>query len=905
MSTDETNKTREEASTVVDHLTKSDWNSVATFGALNSPPLTKIQPPGLLDLCASPPHSPVAKRSSVIGCTLPHKRSPTAKADVNGEGSPIPSHLSLLDRRATQKSDNPSVESTSLKGSFNKSSTGFLTPPSAQSSPGHSEFVAARARLPPPKDNLEPVKKVVEAQPTTHSWHWLKYPKLRLTDYQLKSYLWLSVNHEEPKIIPVNRPLSRVTTGDKTPGRKSVSFIFDDLKQSIDRMKTQPVTPAISRRWSSTGVDQSFIIGMDHGNVMQQERRKTVPFTDKGAEALTAIKAKLTRRNISAHQMDTPTIITLRRASAVLGTVAQRQNYMPSDHNYSPTLPDKWEHASPEVRLAAYLITAEEIHTLAALIRRTFADGTPKGSTRKLDVVNEQPAKPRKNKSRSGSIVSHDHCFPEKMCPADVAITVADVHAVQRAKHDHVPRRNSFQSELSRKTSIVSTVLARKSVHEILWEDDGTPQAFRSSTWNLTHDPEKINLASWTSNSFRRESGEKGVVIQESTTVQPIPAGDATKTPPSAKPPTFRPVWDSGNRKAGTSFVCKSGSSARRKKDPNFPGKLLQASEKASPAFMPIPIDAVVSFPPLPQRSSTSEWNVPLPDLCTPFITPSTEIPTINFPVNSYSDPASRNSSDTDNDERNLYKYGIDASFGVSATAPTTPLIKTTLWGSEESATPPQQRRRSSAIPVGNILRKKVSSQKLGSALGASSGARRKSSPRIDHIRIASPGIGKEEGRAPWRKARKDSGYPGLVPPASPSDEEGGSSRNISDDEREGLLKGSITRTGKMGMELPGIFRKKTGPGLSRLVGQTHKVWEEDEAPLEEERRVWRQEGNRSPSPTRLAVSTPLPSKHGCGREECKRIVCGGNKDHSRSSTPTSNTSRSSGNVMECPGFEL
>ena len=270
--------------------------------------------------------------------------------------------------------------------------------------------------------------------------------------------------------------------------------------------------------------------------------------------------------------------------------------------------------------------------------------------------------------------------------------------------------------------------------------------------------------------SFRRESGQSGISI-EAKLASPASSGAESPGKKSPKPPTFKPVFNDKPKHKGR-LESKYSHPPHWKKgsihELPFPGVLPQADDGAMPVSMPIPIDDVVSFPPLPQRQHTSEWQIPPTDINTPMQTPAEEIPNIflRHPSAAHSlQMFLEGEEESEEDENKLYRYGIDATIApkvsrISVTAPTTPtpMIKTTLWGSDEPARygPQQQRRRSSAMPQPNILKKQLSNGKMGASLGASSGARRRSSTRADHIRIVTAQVEREEGRAPWRKARKD-----------------------------------------------------------------------------------------------------------------------------------------------------
>lgn len=287
--------------------------------------------------------------------------------------------------------------------------------------------------------------------------------------------------------------------------------------------------------------------------------------------------------------------------------------------------------------------------------------------------------------------------------------------------------------------------------------------------------------------------------------------------------------------------------------------------------------------------------------------------------------------SEEEEDENKLYRYGIDATIApkvsrISATAPTTPnpTIKTTLWGSDAPSrnAPQQQRRRSSAMPRPNILKKQLSNSRLapnmGSKVGASSGARRRSST---HISIVTAPVEHEEGRAPWRKVRKDSGYPGPAGLAPPSSDEGsdvsgsGEEGEVVPTERTKLLdkgKGKEKLRGMTGMvlQLPSTLRKiRTGSkaGLKTMGGT--RVTEENEDEIEEERKLWAQEKARSPSPTRKNFQitfpkrpTPGTTKVGCGGANCSRSSCGdsrpGSLKGSQSGSPVKRKASSDGSTF-------
>lgn len=327
-------------------------------------------------------------------------------------------------------------------------------------------------------------------------------------EYQARPYWWLPLSKGEPRLVHVHTSPSHWRRAGK---ERSVAFATYEVARSIKRIRSFPATPAISRRWSSTGLDDDGSPRSSGG--ASRLRRSTISGTDSAADALSAVRAKLTRRAASIRQMETPTVVTLRRASAVLDTVAQRRVCdMSDDPRTAPTRRASGleSDAQPPAQVAAYLITREEMNGLADLVQRTFADGT----LREMSGESADAAG-GKGKARAGSvparIMSCAGAGPLKSVPADVAVTVADVHTMARSAPASSARKASSRSQGSRKSSIVSAVLpARKSIHEIVWGDDGAPQSLRSSTWRRAGfvdaggDGPPVATC-WSSDSFRRE----------------------------------------------------------------------------------------------------------------------------------------------------------------------------------------------------------------------------------------------------------------------------------------------------------------------------------------------------------------------------------------------------------------
>lgn len=194
-------------------------------------------------------------------------------------------------------------------------------------------------------------------------------------------------------------------------------------------------------------------------------------------------------------------------------------------------------------------------------------------------------------------------------------------------------------------------------------------------------------------------------------------------------------------------------------------------AKASSPNFMP----NVISFPALPSRENTTSWISPLPDL---------------------------NEHDVDSEVGCLYAQGIDAHTGASIAltensgAATTPKLELNANpfdnGVDPLDPPPDEELPEPAVMSGQGEDKgKVSVKttivepeksrgvhffpqpqyhrtgetfRLGSALGASSHSRRKSSLQARTVRMDQANIDAHEKRKTWKKPRKDSGWPGWRP---------------------------------------------------------------------------------------------------------------------------------------------
>jgi len=331
-------------------------------------------------------------------------------------------------------------------------SSGFLSP---QSSP-HSDL---RPKPTTPAPGGDPVKRDPIKRIETMSWFHFPLPNLHLPHYQTKEYWWLPCAKDLPRIAHLHHPPPT-----KEPGTKSVTFIYpDQITDSINRMRSHTATPAISQRWNSTGLDDPRPPEPESST----SSRRRIVATDSGADALSAIRAKLTRQG---SQRGTPTIVTLRRASAVLDTIAQRQLCVADD--FTTALPLHTSRGKIQDKVpVAYLVMREEIKLLQSPRQKTAADGLPSGG-------------------KTAKTVNGASLVPRPRLAADVALTVADVHAHARFSRSRSRRR---RSRVTSHRSCVITTGERRSVHDIVWEKDGRPQEVRSRSeaWSLSPRPDQ------------------------------------------------------------------------------------------------------------------------------------------------------------------------------------------------------------------------------------------------------------------------------------------------------------------------------------------------------------------------------------------------------------------------------
>jgi hypothetical protein len=689
------------------------------------------------------PHPKVASTKHKYLALSPVSESPPM------DGPSSPSQRFLAHSFGSQDSSN--------EGSvISQDDSGHLTTPRAVSKTGN---LGPKAKL--PRYGPTTVKSAENREGST-PWEWfqhINFPNFRLPETKWIPSWRLPYAKQIPAVVSAHKNQDH---GNSTPAqagkphKKTAKFVSDQVTESLSKSQIFPATPKTSRRWSSTGIDDAIISSTEPDGSSNVERRKTISLDTSGSDALIAVKARLAQRSKSdASRRDCPTIITLRRASAILDTVAQRQTSvdfisLPQANTAEVTPPD-WQQLQPHVPIITYLTSHDEIKGLFDVIRTSFADGTPLRTSPLTSPRKEKPDTGSAPKTPLKKHITFRQVSLQKSWFPDVAVTVADVHIF--AKHSPpADRRGSFMSQISRKSSIITSMLARKSIHEIIWEEDGAPRSLISSTWSNGSNARDSIPYIWSTTSHNDSNDLRQKDLADTTS--------ASSQISSTSPPLFMTVFEDNHKEPAASPLKPESECSS-----HFPGKLPDF-EKAVPQFVP---DDVVSFPPLPTRNSTSEWISPLPDMASPMATSlEVEVPEEALDLPTPTDQG-----------RSLYSYGIDATSGFLrpehpktpshqlVASPTLPslfeestLFKVTFTDRFEE---PHRmgRRRSSNIIDAPVIRERAGKKAtFGSSIGMSTKIRRRSSPRIDHIRIEHANVEIVEGRAPWKKPRKDSGYP-------------------------------------------------------------------------------------------------------------------------------------------------
>ena len=75
-------------------------------------------------------------------------------------------------------------------------------------------------------------------------------------------------------------------------------------------------------------------------------------------------------------------------------------------------------------------------------------------------------------------------------------------------------------SRITQRTSVVSVIMTGKSIHEMIWEEDGKPQNLFSSTWSLATSLAQGDLATSLATHFAKIPTQPLLKIEHHTAVE-------------------------------------------------------------------------------------------------------------------------------------------------------------------------------------------------------------------------------------------------------------------------------------------------------------------------------------------------------------------------------------------------
>ncbi|KFY94419.1 hypothetical protein V500_03267 [Pseudogymnoascus sp. VKM F-4518 (FW-2643)] len=364
-----------------------------------------------------------------------------------------------------------------------ETSVGFLTPSLNQS---HSD--------PSSRDDDDPTEDTIR-------FLCCYLPKIRLPQLQPIPCLGFSLAKGEPMVIGASSHATRAELPPRAWRKKSASVANYEAMRYVGNTKPVPTTARSS---------MSVIRGSKFGSLGRSDSTITVcrnTLFSRGRQTGTVSEIAMKRNSQGniRHQIELPTIVTLRRAIAVLNTLAQpRIHAFSADMNNSAMLREYRRSIRSMASPAEYLITSEEIRCLKNQIRSRFIASTPKQTAlvkKKRSSVG-LGRKGRVTKSSSGSVVwfgaSH------KNLQSRAAPSVSNIHTASGSILSSGQSRH-FMSHVAQRTSVISMLLTGNSIHEMIWEDDGKPQNVFSSTWSLATSLAQGDLATWSRSSYRRD----------------------------------------------------------------------------------------------------------------------------------------------------------------------------------------------------------------------------------------------------------------------------------------------------------------------------------------------------------------------------------------------------------------
>lgn len=539
------------------------------------------------------------------------------------------------------------------------------------------------------------------------------------------------------------------------------------------------------------------------------EREESSPntVTKAASKMIKAVLRKLTLFEVPAHHLETPATITLRRASETLngpsinsfiknnGSTAVHFNF---PETRSPAEMEKLGTGKP---LSAYLISSQDVDSIAEIIKQTFLEHGHIGSTvpaltelafQSLAISSSLPPMVIPAPLHGRMILSKDGLNPRASLSAYNATTITDINGAIPALDPIEGARNPSLSRLQGKA--LSWIHTKASVHEVIWEDNGPESKRSSSEFNLNSDRPSLALSS------------SSVVPCPKTDTFPsesVAAAEQTQYV-SRQGPSKRPTM----KKTLPSLIPLNNPTIELAKAPNnWPGELpdmTPASWEVTSAIDPVspmakavenPFESdVVSFPPLVERKRTSDWISPLPDITlsqdadvslyalgvdahTGIGSPSVEFPSVDYftpsPATSFYEIDSNIRTRSRSVVNKSTPKGLDIHHLSVDYQTLSPMNQTgdskelgarvdtgidSIMGQNGSELGHQSLKN--RLSSNAVSRRTGDSFSLGSSIGISTGKRRESSV---HVKVKSRAATVLREGDPWQKYRKDSGWPAKV----------------------------------------------------------------------------------------------------------------------------------------------
>ncbi|KFY00716.1 hypothetical protein V490_01233 [Pseudogymnoascus sp. VKM F-3557] len=575
-------------------------------------------------------------------------------------------------------------------------------------------------------------------------------PRINLPQFRLVPCLEFLLAKDEPVIIGANSHATHANLPPRAWRKKSASVANDEAMRSVQKAKSISTIMASStsmvqgKKLESLGRSDSTITVCR--NALFSRGRRTA--------SVSAISVKRSSKVYTRHHVELPTIVTLRRAIAVLNTLTQPSIHaFSADMNNSAILREYRRSIRSMALPTEYLITFEEIKSLKSQIQSKFIEPTPKQTAlvKKRRSLVGIGRRARVKKSSSGSVVWFG--APNKNLQSRAPLPISNAQTSPGSILSH-RQKGHFMSHVSQRTSIISMLMTGKGIHEMIFEDNSKAQNLFSSTWNLANSLAQADVATGSRNSHRKNPDPAPIDYSDSASYGGGTAITSVKR-------TFKTIWEHHSEKSSDT--------------PYDINKSLTLSEVKIPSYVTQQFSICT-----PKPISDGVWLPPISTFNAPFI----EIPADNLRP-SVLDPGPSNSSWRENHEVTLHPKpkhpllgspvlnvsekplalmapGIVSQSKPSAWGNSTHSLvrvpvgsrpKPSLWSSDVAASGQMTAvRRGKEPAVDNTPRlwKRASARRLRTALGMGSGESWRRVLAADDIMDAGNAMEKADDRAPW-----------------------------------------------------------------------------------------------------------------------------------------------------------